>query len=37
MDTLKEALENPIDANKSDHIEFLNSVKVDVNKLCAYI
>ena len=37
MDTLKEAIENPIDATKSDHIEFLNSVKVDVNKLCAYI
>ena len=37
MDTLKDALENPIDANKSDHIKFLNSVIVDVNKLCAYI
>ena len=26
VDTLKEALENRIDANKSDHIEFLNTV-----------
>ena len=37
VETLKEAIENPIEIKKSDHIEFLNTVKVDVNKLCAYI